>query len=125
VQYQRLLSIAPNRIEADAALGSLLNELGDPVDADAHLERAYAAAPWYVPTIAELGIAREGTGHAADAVPLLRRALAWVESDAALAKRIRAALQRAEAPGSASAAVPPDAMPTNVPQRAPANTIRP
>jgi tetratricopeptide (TPR) repeat protein len=95
-QYQKLLSIEPDRIEAEAALGALLNDMGDPTDAAIHLERAYAAAPWYVPTIAELGLARESAGHTAEATPMLRRALAWVESDAALAKRLRAALRQAE-----------------------------
>ncbi len=95
-QYERLLEIEPDRLEADAAFGALLNDLGDPAGAAAHLERVYARAPWYVPSIAELGIAREGAGDAAGAVPLLRRAMAWTESDAALAERIRTVLDRAQ-----------------------------
>ncbi|HTO58993.1 MAG TPA: hypothetical protein VMJ74_14425, partial [Pseudomonadales bacterium] len=112
VQYLKLLSIEPDRIEADAALGTLLEELGEPTDATVHLERAYAAAPWYVPIIAELGVARASAGQSAEAIPLLKRALAWVESDAALAQRIRAALERAEvSANSAHSESPADRVP--------------
>jgi tetratricopeptide (TPR) repeat protein len=101
-EYEMLLAIEPERLEAEAAFGALLNDLGAPADAATHLERVYARAPWYVPAIAELGIAREGTGDADGAVPLLRRAMAWTESDAALSERIQKALDRAQKTATAA-----------------------
>lgn len=95
-QYQRLLAIEPDRLEAQAAYGELLLDLGDPVSATTHLERVYAEAPWFVGTVAELGIARQQSGDAAAALPLLRRSLAWTESGSSLAARTRAALKNAE-----------------------------
>jgi tetratricopeptide (TPR) repeat protein len=95
-QYDRLLEIQPDRVEAHAAFGALLNDVGDAAGAAKHLERVYDAAPWYVASIAELGIAKAQLGDSARAVPLLRRALAWIEGNSSLSARVRAALESTE-----------------------------
>ena len=46
--------------------------------------------------IAELGIAQHQSGNPVAAVPLLRRALAWIEGDSSYAGRVRQALADAE-----------------------------
>jgi tetratricopeptide (TPR) repeat protein len=94
--YKHLLAVEPDRLEAHAAFGMLLNDIGDPTGAVMHLTPVYEAAPWFLPSIAELGIARQQSGDPAAAVPLLRRALAWIEGDSPYAGRVRQALADAE-----------------------------
>ena len=94
--YKHLLEVEPDRLEGHAAFGALLNDIGDQYGAVMHLAPVYEAAPWYVPGLAELGIARQQSGDNAGAVSLLKRALAWIEDDSTLAARVKQALASAE-----------------------------
>lgn len=116
VLYERLLRIEPDRLEAHAALGSSLLAANEFAAARQHFERVVRDAPWHVVSVGGLGIARLRTGDAAGAIPLLRRALSWLEGYAEVGTQLSNALREAQAQVASGQSTPVN---TSTPARSP------
>ena len=110
--YERILRVAPDRIETHAALGgALLDARGDAARARGHLHRAHAAMPFSAHLVLQLGRAELRLGNHAAAERLLRRAARWSETRG-MARRVQRALAElgcVEPPSRSSRPLPGDA----------------
>jgi predicted O-linked N-acetylglucosamine transferase (SPINDLY family) len=98
---ERLIQRDPNRSEAHNALGLTLLALGDDAAALASFELAIKANPTYVPAYLNAAAALTDTNRSADALTLIKAALARIPGDArlyvALGKAFDATADAAEA----------------------------
>ncbi len=99
--YTRALDLAPEDRDVRAAMGRLLLRRRDPGAASAHYEWIVARFPDDAEALFGLGQCRIEQGRAADAIPLIDRALSRdPNSSAGAALRGRAALETGDAPGA-------------------------